>query len=86
MNTEQPDQQHDHNGVEIHINGTAHTVTQKRLSYEELVRLAFPQGPFDAPYLVTYADEHGHDGSLTKGQDVKVHKGMNFDVIKSNRS
>lgn len=72
--------------VQIVINGQLHTVTQQRISYEEVVRLAFPEGPFDITYAVDYASEHGQDGTLTKGQSTKVHKGMSFNVIKSNRS
>lgn len=72
--------------VQIVINGQPFTVTQKRISYEEVVQLAFPEGPFDITYTVDYANDHGPDGTLTKGQDAKVHKGMIFNVIKSNRS
>lgn len=72
--------------AQIVINGQLHTVNQKRISYEEVVRLAFPEGPFDITYAVDYANEHGPDGTLTKGQNAKVHDGMVFNVIKSNRS
>jgi Multiubiquitin len=72
--------------VTIIINGTAHTVTQHRVSYEQVVRLAFPEGPFDITYTVDYANDHGPDGTLTQGQDTKVRASMSFNVIKSNRS
>lgn len=72
--------------VQIVINGQPITVSQQRISYEEVVRLAFPEGPFDVTYAVDYATEHGLDGTLTKGQSTKVHKEMSFNVIKSNRS
>lgn len=72
--------------AEIVINGQLHTVELPRISYEEVVRLAFPQGPFEITYSVDYATEHGPDGTLTKGQTVNVHKEMSFNVIKSNRS
>lgn len=75
-----------HKSAEIFVNTIPHAVTQKRISYEEVVRLAFPQGPFDVTYSVDYANEHGKDGTLSKGQDTKVHNGMHFNVIKSNRS
>lgn len=75
-----------HKPAEIFVNTIPHTVTQQRISYEEVVRLAFPQGPFDVTYSVDYANEHGKDGTLSKGQDTKVHNGMHFNVIKSNRS
>lgn len=72
--------------AQIIINMEAHTVSQQRISYEEIVRLAFPQGPFDITYSVDFANEHGQDGTLSKGKDTKVHDGMIFNVIKSNRS
>ncbi|MBF6042530.1 multiubiquitin domain-containing protein [Pseudomonas sp. P154a] len=72
--------------VEIVINGQPYTVTQQQISYEEIVRMAFPEGPFDITYSVDYATEHGPDGTLTKGQSTKIHKEMSFNVIKSNRS
>lgn len=72
--------------VQIFINMEAHTVAQQRISYEEVVRLAFPQGPFDITYSVDFASAHGKDGTLSKGRDTKVHEGMIFNVIKSNRS
>lgn len=72
--------------VQIVINGQPHTVTQKRISYEEVVRLAFPEGLFDITYAVDYANENGPDGTLTKGQSAKIHEGMTFNAIKTNRS
>jgi hypothetical protein len=72
--------------AQIVINAQQHTVTQQRISYDDVVRLAFPAGPFDITYSVDYANQHGKDGPLSKGQDTKVHEGMVFNVIKSNRS
>ncbi|QSX74227.1 multiubiquitin domain-containing protein [Lysobacter arenosi] len=72
--------------VQIVINGQPHSVTQQRISYEEVVRLAFPEGPFDITYAVDYANDHGPDGTVTQGQDTKVREGMSFNVIKSSRS
>lgn len=72
--------------VQVVINGQPHTVTQQRISYEEVVSLAFPEGPFDITYAVDYANDHGSDGTLTKGQSTKVHEGTTFNVIKTNRS
>lgn len=72
--------------AQIFINMEAHTVNQQRISYEEVVRLAFPGGPFDITYSVDFASERGKDGTLSKDKDTKVHEGMVFNVIKSNRS
>ena len=87
MSNENSENAPGHNkSVQIVINGQPITISQQRISYEEVVRLAFPEGPFDVTYAVDYATEHGPDGTLTKGQSTKVHKEMSFNVIKSNRS
>jgi len=72
--------------VDIVVNAQQFTFAKQRISYDDVVRLAFPAGPFDITYSVDYANEHGKDGTLSKGQDTKVHEGMIFNVIKSNRS
>lgn len=87
MENEREEHHHGHHeSVRIIVNGQPHMVTQHRISYEEVVRLAFPEGPFNITYTVDYATEHGRDGTLTKGQSTAVHKEMSFNVIKSNRS
>jgi hypothetical protein len=70
----------------IVINGQQETVAEHHLTYEAVVRLAFPQGPFDNLYSVSYANPHGHDGTLAPGQKTVVKDGMSFNVIKTNRS
>jgi hypothetical protein len=87
MSNEHSDNAPGHNKpVQIIVNAQPFTVAQQRTTYEDVVRLAFPDGPFDITYSVDYASEHGQDGTLTKGQSTKVHDGMSFNVIKSNRS
>lgn len=71
---------------DIVINGQQETVKDNHLTYEQVVRLAFPAGPFDILYSVTYANPHGHDGTLAPGQKVIVKDGMSFNVVKTNRS
>lgn len=70
----------------IVINGQQETVSDHHLTYEQVVRLAFPAGPFDILYSVSYANPHGHDGTLAPGQKTVVKDGMSFNVIKTNRS
>lgn len=70
----------------IVINGQQETVKDNHLTYEQIVRLAFPDGPFDILYSVTYANPRGHDGTLAPGQKVTVKDGMSFNVVKTNRS
>ena len=71
---------------EIFVNGKPREVEGKTISYDEVVRLAFPEGPFDIIYTVAYANLHGNDGTLAPGQDTKVREGMEFRVRKTNRS
>ena len=71
---------------EIVVNGRPRTVTDDTISYDQVVRLAFPEGPFDTVYTVSYANPHGKDGTLAPGQDTHVKEGMSFNVIKTNRS
>jgi hypothetical protein len=70
----------------IIVNGKQRTVTENTISYEQVVRLAFPEGPFDILFTVAYASPHGKDGTLAPGQDTHVKEGMSFNVIKTNRS
>ncbi|MDW5443808.1 multiubiquitin domain-containing protein [Polaromonas sp. SM01] len=71
---------------DIVVNGKQRTVTENSISYEQVVRLAFPEGPFDILYTVAYANLHGKDGTLAPGQDTHVKEGMSFNVVKTNRS
>ena len=74
--------------VTIYINTRKFTIEQKTLSYQDLVNLAFPG---DAPssdkvYEITYSNEHGPDGKVGVGGEVKVKEGMVFHVGLTNRS
>jgi hypothetical protein len=70
----------------IVVNGKQRTVTEHRISYDQVIRLAFPEGPFDVVFTVAYANPNGKDGTLASGQDTPVHEGMSFNVVKTNRS
>lgn len=74
--------------IDIVINGRHREVPGPKVSYEELVKLAFPddQPNPDLVYTVAYVNPHGHDGTLVAGQDVHVKEGMCFNVTKTNRS
>ena len=74
--------------VTIIVNGRARKVTGKMISYEEIVKLAFPNEPSnqDIDFTVAYANPHGKDGTLVAGQEVHVKEGMVFNVTKTNRS
>lgn len=89
MSNSNSSQAPDHNKtVTIIVNGRPHEVTGKTVSYEEIVKLAFPDDPTnqDIDFTVAYANPHGKDGELVAGQDVHVKEGMVFNVTKTNRS
>lgn len=77
-----------HRTVTIIVNGRPRQVTGKSISYEEIVKLAFPDDPSnqDIDFTVAYANPHGKDGELVAGQEVHVKEGMVFNVTKTNRS
>lgn len=70
----------------IIVNGTQESWTDHRISYQQVVQLAFPGSPPDELYTVSYASPHGHDGLLAPGQETEVREGMIFNVVKTNRS
>jgi hypothetical protein len=85
------DKRKDHGkpGVLIYINTHEFLVDDKELGYDEVIRLAFPEGPFSEEwvYTVTYSFAHGGGGELVAGgESVKVKKEMSFVVGRSNRS
>lgn len=89
MSDEQPGQVHGHNKTfNIIINGRPREVTDHKLTYQQVVHLAFPddQPNPDLVYTVAYANPHGKDGTLVDGEDVPVKNGMIFNVTKTNRS
>ena len=73
----------------IIVNGREREFTGHRITYQEVVALAFPNeqvGGNNTVYTVAYANPHGKDGTLVAGQDVTIHEGMVFNVTKTNRS
>lgn len=70
------------------INGRQREITDHHLTYQEAIKLAFPddQPAADTVYTVAYANPHGRDGTLVEGQDVTVKNGMSFNVTKTSRS
>lgn len=74
--------------VSITINGRPREVIGKSASYQEIVKLAFPDDPSnqDIDFTIAYANPHGKDGELVAGQEVHLKEGMVFNVTKTNRS
>jgi len=76
--------------VEIIVNGRQKTVTSKELSFDEIVALAFDNPPTgdNTIFTVTYRRGEGNkpEGTLVKGETVRVKDGMIFNVTATNRS
>ena len=72
------------------VNGRRKEVEGNKLTYDQVVALAFnppPSGP-DVQITVQYTNgpEHKPTGTLVEGQSVKIRDGMVFDVTATNRS
>jgi hypothetical protein len=80
---------HDHE-VTFHIavNGEAEVWHHHKISYEEAVKLAFPQDAAGAEvrYSVSWTKPDGQEGGLRPGQAVHVVEGMTFDVRNTYKS
>lgn len=76
--------------VTIIVNTREKTWNKKEISYEEVIVLAFGSYSNDenVVYTVTYSKGHDshHEGSLVKGDSVKVKDGMIFNVTQTNKS
>ena len=83
------DHGHDHR-VTIIVNAREKTWTEKEISFEQVVKLAFPTPPpgENIVYTVTYRKGEGHkpEGTLTQGESVKVKDGMIFNVTATDKS
>lgn len=76
--------------IAIYINGEEKKVNKEKISYEDVIILAY--GNYDSSegvtYTVTYykGQNQKPNGVLVKGQVVMVKKGMRINVTKTNRS
>ena len=77
-----------HMGVTIYVNTNPVTWDRPQISYDELVKLAFPEVPFDGNvrYSITWTKPDGSEGALLKDGKVKVVHGMQFDVRNTDKS
>lgn len=80
----------EHKEVTIIVNSREKTWNEKEISYKQVVILAFDSYSDDenTVYTVTYTkgEESRHEGSLVKGESVKVKEGMIFNVTQTNKS
>jgi hypothetical protein len=71
----------------IVVNGQPKTATSEILTYDDVVRLAFPNGEPNTIYRVTFRKaEHPHAGTLVEGQTVEIKEGTIFDVTPTGKS
>lgn len=79
-----------HKEITIVINGTVKTIQKERLTFEEVVALAFDNPPTGDGVQFTVQYSRGHTdkpkGTLVEGQSVETKEGMEFDVTPTNRS
>lgn len=76
--------------IKIIVNGEEKETSETRLSFNEVVLIAFPVPPTGENIMFTITYRKGPKanpkGSLTEGGSVKVKKGMIFDVTATDRS
>lgn len=76
--------------IEIIVNGRPKTVHQRQLSFNELVGLAYPEGPINetTAYTATYkrGPNSNAEGEIIAGQSVRIKNGMVFNVTRTDRS
>jgi len=76
--------------VTIIVDGTPHEVEKDKLSYAEVVTIAYPDYPQhpEITYSVTYkkGPNSNHEGTLAQGGFVMVKEGMVFNVSRTGQS
>lgn len=77
--------------ITIIVNGREKTVTERELTFDQVVRLAFDNPPYGANTLftITYrksGNDHQPAGHLVEGGTVKVKKGTVFNVTATDKS
>lgn len=80
-------EEHHQKQYKIVVNGVPTTVEQEVLSFDEVVRLAFPDPNPDTIYNVTFEKaKEPKEGELLPGQSVTIKEGTEFDVDDTGRS
>lgn len=75
-------------GVVIYVNTDPVPWEPPEITYEQVVRLAFPKGPHGpgVNYNVMWTKPDGQEGALRRGQHVAVVAEMTFDVRNTDKS
>ena len=76
--------------IKIVVNAEQHVVRQHRLTFEDIVRLAFADAVFndEIVYTVTYkrGPHQNREGSLVAGDTVFITNGMIFNAKRTDKS
>lgn len=84
------DKDKDKKKVTIVVDGTPHDVEKEKLSYADVVTLAYPDYPQhpEITYSVTYkkGPNSNHEGILAPGGTVMIKDGMVFNVSRTGQS
>jgi hypothetical protein len=89
MNNNRSDQAPGQNKTySIIVNGRPREITEHKLTYLQVVQLAYPgeQPSANIVFTVTFSNPHGKDGSMVEGQEEVVKDGMIFNVKKTDNS
>ena len=91
MSTETEEAKKDHSlAIKIIVNGEPKVVSTRRLTFEDVVRLAFDDAVFNENivYTVTYkrGPHQNREGTLVAGEAVFVTDGMIFNAKRTDKS
>jgi hypothetical protein len=82
-------QPHEPKAFHIVVNAEEKTVHQATVTFEEVCKLAFPDGPFggNVQYTVTYTGPRHRQGSMVEGcPSIELENGLIFHVGNTDRS
>jgi hypothetical protein len=88
-NQEKLDKEKKHKEYNIIVNAREHSWTEKKISFEQVVELAYGSISTDPNviYTVTYKRAHGNkEGIMVAGDSVRVKDGMVFNATQTNKS
>lgn len=82
---------HHHADGGIHqviVNGEQKETNHDHLTFHQVCELGFPNGPFgdNVTYTVSFTYPDGTEGTMVKGESVKVKNGMIFNVGNTDKS
>ena len=77
--------------ITIIVNGREKIVSERELTFDQVVKLAFDNPPYgtNTLFTITYrksGNEHQPEGHLVEGATVKVKKGSIFNVTATDKS